>query len=111
MNANPYYIAVEFDLITNDQYDQVIKCYNENKADDWNPISKLDRAEGGFQIELKEHEIFNKNNKDPNYMIKQLRWCNKKLTTKFIPFNEQETKILFNSLQNVFHNDVKLLQK
>ena len=111
MNTNPYYIAVEFEKINNDQYDQVIKYYNENKADDWNPINKLDRAEGGFQIELKENEIVNKNIKDPNYLIKQLRWSNKKLTTNFIPFNEQETKILWYALQNVFHDKVKLLKK
>ena len=43
------YIRVTMDNIS---YKNVCDYYNQNKPDDWKPIYKLDRVEGGFCIDV-----------------------------------------------------------
>ena len=47
------YVSVNFKVIVDDSYDAVVKQYNKNKPSDWQPLAKLDRIEGGFQIDLR----------------------------------------------------------
>jgi hypothetical protein len=95
-------ISVKFDTISSLQYSQVIEYYNQNKPNNWNPLEKLDRAEGGFQIKLDKVPY----NTDVNYTIKQVRWNNKYLTSGlYIYFSDTETKLLYDSLCHVFGSE------
>lgn len=96
-------IEVHFSKITPSQYKKVISYYNSNKPEYWLPISKLDRAEGGFSIPI-EKNIYSLQFVDSNQTIKQVRWEKKILVTKpdHYPFNEPETFLLYQSLQHVF---------
>ena len=100
-------IKVYFSEITPSQYKDVISYYNSNKPEHWFPISKLDRAEGGFSIPL-EKNIHSVRYVDSNQTIKQVRWEKKMLVTSksdYFPFNDPETFLLYQSLQQVFGAD------
>ena len=104
-------IKVTFDAITLDQSNKVIEYYNKNKKETDNPLKKLDRAEGGFEIELnKPINIFiglsNVNNK-----IKQLRWTNKRLISDvYQDFNQSEKELLYQALCSVFGEEYIILE-
>ena len=89
--------------ILNVDYNNVCGYYNQHKPSTFNEIKQLDRVEGGFSIDL-----LTKNQKlDINENIKQVRWNNKHLITKwsYIPFSSEETKLLFESLVSIYGND------
>lgn len=95
-------ISVKFETINSLQCSQVLEYYNNNRPEDFNPLEKLDRAEGGFQIKLDNVPY----NTDVNYTVKQLRWKNKYLTSGlYIDFSDEELKLLYKSLCNVFGNE------
>tara|TARA_B110000305_G_scaffold106669_2_gene119973 strand:+ start:7208 stop:7510 length:303 start_codon:yes stop_codon:yes gene_type:complete len=89
-------IKVSFDYV---KYDEVINYYNLNKPNDWLPISKLNRIEGGFQIKLSDYSLAKG---DVNNQIRQLRWDKKMLKPGF--YNGlflDEVELLYNSLVHV----------
>lgn len=103
----PIKIKVIMDIITAAQYEKIIEKYNEIKPETWQPLQRLPRAEGGFQLEIpeKKHIKCNENQK-----IKQLRWNKKCLVPykNYIGFNVRETELLFNTMKSVFGENVTL---
>ena len=90
-------------------YGPICDFYNANKPTDSMPISQLQRAEGGFQINFSPQEKQDRIDRlksrgflyDNNDTIRQLRWSNGELTSQFyIGFTEEQTKLLFTALQN-----------
>lgn len=94
------YVSVNFKVIVAESYDAVVEQYNKNKPSDWQSLSKLDRIEGGFQIDIPEL----KDKNDVNGRIKQVRWHKLGLRTRItdIPFSDEETKLLHDSMVTVF---------
>jgi len=94
------YVSVNFKVIVDDSYEAVVKQYNKNKPSDWQPLAKLGRIEGGFQIDIPEL----KDKNDVNGRIKQVRWHKLGLRTRItdIPFSDEETKLLHDSMVTVF---------
>lgn len=84
-------------------YNSICNYYNQHKPSNFNEIKRLDRVEGGFCIDL----LTQKQNLDVNENIKQVRWSNQHLLTKwsYIPFSAEETKLLFESLVSVYGDD------
>ena len=83
-------------------YKIVCDYYNNNKPSHWEALERLDRAEGGFKINIK-----NSNDFEPNNNIKQLRWSKKNLVSHFnYPIlNDEELSLLYNSLSHLYGND------
>jgi hypothetical protein len=91
-------------------YKPIIEYYNLNKPKDWNPIKKLHRDGGGFEIALNKEELQRSREWssrfsplfDDNNAIKQLRWSSLGTLTSagYIGFNEKETELLFKSLKH-----------
>jgi hypothetical protein len=89
-------------------YQPVLDYYNAHKPHDEEPLERLDRAEGGFQIQLPEMK-----NKcvDENRKIRQLRWANGKLVCGLhIGFTEKQTIMLYEALVNALGGQVLLIQ-
>jgi hypothetical protein len=104
-------IRVTFDAITLDQNNKVINYYNQNKKDTANPLRKLDRAEGGFQIELDEPVNIFIGSSNSNNKSKQLRWTNKRLISGvYHDFNNSEKELLYNALCSVFGKEYVILE-
>ena len=84
-------------------YNNVCNYYNQHKPSNFKEIKRLDRVEGGFCIDLQIQD----NKLDVNESIKQVRWYNQHLLTKwmYVPFSAEETKLLFESLVSVYGND------
>lgn len=84
-------------------YDTVCQYYNQHKLSNFNPIKRLNRLEGGFCIDLdtKSQSL------DENDNIKQVRWYRRNLITQpmYYSFNNDETKLLFESLKAVYGDD------
>lgn len=104
-------IRVTFDEITIYQTNKVINYYNQNKKDTDNPLKKLDRSEGGFEIELNKSINIFIGLSNPNNKIKQLRWTNKRLLSGiYHDFNNLEKELLYNALCNVFGKEYVILE-
>jgi hypothetical protein len=104
------HIQVLFDIVS---YEQVCEYYNDNKSNDWKPLRQLERAEGGFCIDIKNHPV-DKNDifaNDPNAKIKQVRWVKKHLKTPigWNGFNSDETMLLYESLRKIYGEDQVIL--
>ena len=97
-------IKVFFDIITNDQYDEVLNYYNSNKLENDQLLERLDRCEGGFMIKKDNNSAFH----DENDSIKQLRWSTKYLVPykNYSSFSEAEEELLYKSLFTVFEEKV-----
>lgn len=104
----PIKIKVNVDVITGDQYEQIIKKYNEIKPETWQPLQRLPRAEGGFQLEIPDKKDIKCRNQ--NQKIKQLRWVKKCLVPYqyYLGFNDRETELLYNAMKSVFGDNVLL---
>lgn len=77
-------------------YDSVIAHYNANKPEDEEPLERLNRVEGGFQIQIAKMK--NKS-VDANEKIRQLRWSSGCLVSGFhIGFTEKQTILLYEAL-------------
>jgi len=103
----PIKIKVNMDIITAAQYEKIIEKYNEIKPKSWQPLERLPRAEGGFQLEIPEKKDIKCSE---NQKIKQLRWNKKCLVPykNYIGFNVRETELLFNTMKSVFGENVTL---
>jgi len=95
-------IRVFVDSITASMYEEIKKYYNENKPADEELLEILDRAEGGFKIQIPEKQ----NEPDENNRIRQLRWNKKRLIAEYplIGFTEKQEYLLFEALVNVLRN-------
>lgn len=64
-------IKVTATSIDAETFQRILQYYNENKPNDEEPLERLPRAEGGFQIQIasKKNECC-----DVNLKIRQLRW-------------------------------------
>ena len=95
-------IEVNVDTIN---YSEVIDYYNSNKLELEKPLKRLDRYEGGFEIDLDENTI-EKHYKDiklsENVRTRQLRWTNRCLVTNSLSnrFTEYQLNLLFDSIKN-----------
>jgi hypothetical protein len=103
-------IRVSFETITPDQTNAVIDYYNQHKNADWNEIEKNVAAEGGFMIALKPDEI-KPDSKNPNDMVKQVRWNRKRLLSgrygKYLNvFSDDETTLLYDAMVSVFGKEL-----
>ena len=96
-------------------YEDVCDYYNSHKPDEWNPLSRLDRAEGGFSIDIQNYQPDTDNvfSRDPNAKIKQVRWQRKKLCKPagLIGFSCKETQLLHESLCKVHGQDQVILHE
>uniref|UniRef100_A0A6C0HB16 Uncharacterized protein n=1 Tax=viral metagenome TaxID=1070528 RepID=A0A6C0HB16_9ZZZZ len=102
----PIKIKVNIDVITADHYEKIIEKYNEIKPETWQPLQRLPRAEGGFQLEIPEKKDIKTRNQ--NQKIKQLRWDKKCLVPYqyYLGFNHRETEILYHAMKSVFGDNV-----
>ena len=108
-------IQVSFETIAPEQYSAVIDYYNQHKNADWNEIEKNTAAEGGFMIALKPDEI-KTDSKNPNDMVKQVRWNRKRLLCgrygKYLNvFTDEETTLLYDAMVTVFGKELIELEK
>jgi hypothetical protein len=104
----PIKIKANIDIITGSQYEKIIEKYNLIKPETWQPLQRLPRAEGGFQLEIPDKKDIKTRNQ--NQKIKQLRWDKKCLVPYqyYLGFNDDETEILYHAMKSVFGNDVFL---
>lgn len=92
-------IKVNVDTISHEDIQQVVDYYNQNKSVDEEPISRLHRYEGGFQISLPHMKDVMC---DANNKIKQLRWHKQSLVAGFyMGFSDSEEELLYKSLVHV----------
>lgn len=99
---------MKVDVIKGYENQEIVKKFNEMKPPDWPPLEILQRAEGGFQIEIPEKKNIKCANQ--NQKMKQLRWMNKTLVRykNFISFNDVELQILYKAMHIVLGDNVYL---
>ena len=84
----------------------IITHYNTNKPEDEEPLERLNRAEGGFQI-----QIASKRNLvcDANLKIRQLRWSRGRLVSGgYTGFTQKQEAMLYEALVHALGGDVLL---
>ena len=103
------YIQVLFNEVL---YEKICDYYNFYKPKEWNQLKGLERAEGGFYIDIK-HQVIDSNPLSSNHFkkIKQLRWSNKCLITPigWSNFTNNEITLLYHSLCHVYGENQVLL--
>jgi hypothetical protein len=108
------YVQVLFNEVS---YERVCDYYNCHKPQEWKPLKRLERAEGGFCIDIDinksptdEHNIFASG---PNAKIKQLRWFCKCLKTPngWYGFSDNEILLLYDGMCKIYGEDQVMLQK
>ena len=90
-------------------YEPICAYYNSCKKV-WEPLlERLNRAEGGFQVQIpgKENETINTNEK-----IRQLRWNRRRLVQhdSWDPLHDWEVILLFQALKHVCGEDNVFLE-
>ena len=108
IDVKKHTIKVKVDVIKGYENQEIVKKFNEMKPPDWPPLEILQRAEGGFQIEIPEKKNIKCANQ--NQKMKQLRWMNKTLVRykNFISFNDVELQILYKAMHIVLGDNVYL---
>jgi len=103
-----YKIKVKIGVIKQNENQEIVEKYNEIKPANWQPLEILQRAEGGFQIEIPDKK--NVKCRNQNDKIKQLRWMNKTLVCRnsYIGFNHVELQLLFRAMHSVLGDNVYL---
>jgi hypothetical protein len=56
-NMKNFTIKVKVNVITTIENQEILKKYNELKPPNWPPLEILQRAEGGYQIEIPEKKL------------------------------------------------------
>jgi hypothetical protein len=96
-------IKVKVDTISHEDIQKVVDYYNQNKPDTEEPLNRLNRYEGGFQISLPHMKDVMC---DANNKIKQLRWHKQCLVAGFyMGFSDSEEDLLYKSLVHVLGQD------
>lgn len=97
------YVSVKFNIIIPQNYKDVVSEYNKLKPSSFAPISNVEHvdAAGGFEIA------------DEGIRTKQVSWHKKGLRTKdmFHPFSEDEVRLLYNAMIQVFGIDQIVLNE
>jgi hypothetical protein len=94
-------IRILIDTIDEPTIQKILEYYNQYKDEGENPLQKLDRAEGGFQIDIpKEQWKINRRfgSADENDKIRQMRWKNGILTSPYIGFTGKQGNLLYDAL-------------
>lgn len=92
-------IKVDLDTISHQDMTKILDYYNQNRSMGDEPISRLPRYEGGFQIRISHMKDVLR---DENKKIKQLRWHKQCLVSGFyIGFTDGEEDLLYKSLVHV----------
>ena len=89
-------IKVTATSIDAETFQRILQYYNEHKPAEEEPLERLPRAEGGFQI-----QIASKKNEscDVNLKIRQLRWWKGTLISfGYIGFTAQQEAMLYEAL-------------
>ena len=104
------YVQVLFNEVS---YERVCGYYNCYKPQEWKPLKRLERAEGGFCIDIKNYQADDKNifTSDPNAKIKQIRWFNKCLKTQsgWYGFSDDEILLLYEAMYKIYGEDQVIL--
>jgi hypothetical protein len=96
-------IKVNVDTISDEDIQAIIDYYNQNKPVGEEPINRLNRYEGGFQIRIPDMKDVMC---DANKKIKQLRWHKQCLVAGFyLGFTDEEEDLLYKSLVHVLGKD------
>lgn len=105
-NVKNFTIKVKVNVIKTNENQEIIEKYNELKPLTWPPLEILQRAEGGFQIEIPEKKNIRCANQ--NDKIKQLRWMDKALVCRgcYTTFNEKELQLLYRAMHSVLGDNV-----
>ena len=100
-------IKVKIPIIENTELNSILAYYNTHKAVDDEPLEILDRAEGGFQIQITE--LKNVRCSNSNEKIKQLRWERRALVPKcgFPYFETNEEELLYDAMKSVLGDNVE----
>jgi hypothetical protein len=108
-------IKVLLDNIEPGKLQQILDYYNNNKDVNEAPLQILDRAEGGFKIDIPPEkwvidDYFRFPNPifiDENNKIRQLRWKKKRLEScGYIGFTLKQNKLLYDAFVHVLPNHV-----
>ena len=94
-------ISVLVDTIDKETFQKILDYYNQYKDETENPLERLDRAEGGFQIQIPEEQwvvdirgLMNANDK-----IRQLRWKDGRLVSNgYKSFTAKQGMLLYDAL-------------
>jgi hypothetical protein len=89
-------IRVTATSIDAETFRAIINYYNTNKPEDEEPLERLNRAEGGFKIQIasKKHLVC-----DDNLKIRQLRWSRGELVScGYIGFTAKQEAMLYEAL-------------
>jgi len=94
------YIRVLVDSINKETMQKILDYYNSKKEDSENPLERLPRAEGGFQINLPESQ-WEKDYRGfigENQKIQQVRWKNGRLVGSHISLNMKQYMMLYDAM-------------
>lgn len=86
---------------------RILQYYNENKPEDEEHLERLNRAEGGFQIQIasKNHLV-----RDDNLKIRQLRWSRGELVScGYIGFTAKQEAMLYEALVHGLGGEVLMV--
>ena len=91
-------------------YGLVLDYYNTHKKESEPKLERLDRVEGGFQIQIPEKQ---NERCDSNEKIRQLRWNQQWLVPKYgYPYFKEEQEILLvEALKHVLGDEIVLYNK
>lgn len=100
-------IKVLVNSINKDIFQKILDYYNSNKATNEQPLERLNRCEGGFQIRIPDMK---KTTCNSNNEIKQLRWSRGYLVHHQIyeGFTEKEELLLYEALNFALGGNVLL---
>jgi hypothetical protein len=103
------HIKLLIKTINEENFQKILDYYNNNKDVNEQPLERLERREGGFQIMIPEDQL-DKINKiiDPNYKIQQLRLKGGYLNSDYIGFTDKQLLLLYDALVYVFPGKVIL---
>ena len=97
-------IRVTATSIDAETFRAILNYYNTNKPDDEEPLERLNRAEGGFQIQIANKKTVEC---DANQKIRQLRWSRGRLVScGYIGFTMKEEAMLYEALVHALGGDV-----
>ena len=84
-------------------YEPILKYYNDRRPEGSRELEELDRMERGFKIRLPETSEYGL---DPDCKIAQMRWARGHLVPGYIGFTSGEKNLLFEALCNTLgeHN-------
>jgi hypothetical protein len=103
-------IKVLVNTISDTEFQDILEYYNLHKSENEYPLQILDRAEGGFKIDLPQNKwkinhILNYS--DDNDKIRQVRWKRGYLFSGlYIGFTKKQYKLLYEALAFVLKHNV-----